>query len=51
MLNKILLALILVAAWVTAESGEDTGARFGALVFGPVLSATSAPGPGSGPGS
>lgn len=47
MLNKLTLALILVASWLTAESGEDTGKRVGALVFGPALSAVTAAEPGS----
>ncbi|MCB1331984.1 MAG: hypothetical protein KDK28_22025 [Maritimibacter sp.] len=34
MLNKLTLALILIASWVTAESGEATGQKVGALLFG-----------------
>ena len=34
MLNKLTLALLLIASWVTAESGEDTGQKVGALLFG-----------------
>ena len=42
MLNKLTLALLLIASWVTAESGEDTGQKVGALLFGPALSAVAA---------
>lgn len=49
MLNKLTLVLLLIAAWVTAESGEETGTKFGALIVAPALDAIAAPAVPSGP--